>query len=97
MFNKGVVKCLSKILMARLILKLILYLDKHVISLILNYGNQSEHNFPNIKILNQGVSSSSKLRNDQYIACVLVIYLVFLTPDFEKLVIQKRVKKIMKI
>ena len=76
MFNKGVVERLSKIFMARLTPKLILELDKHVGSLIENYGNQSDRNFPNIKVFNKGVSSSAKLRSDQHIARVLVIYLV---------------------
>ena len=63
MFNKGVVECLSKIFIARLTLKLILDLDKHVGALIANYGNQSKHNFLNIKVFNKGVSSSAKLRS----------------------------------
>ena len=50
--------------MARLIPKLILELDKNVGLLIENYGNQSERNFPNIKVFNKGVSSSDKLRSD---------------------------------
>ena len=93
MFNKGVVERLSKIFMARLTPKLILELDKHVGSLIANYGNQSDRNFPNIKVFNKGVSSSAKLRSDQHIARVLVIYLVLLIPDFEQLVIHKKGRK----
>ena len=79
--------------MARLTPKLILELDKHVGSLIANYGNQSDRNFPNIKVFNKGVSSSAKLRSDQHIARVLVIYLVLLIPDFEQLVIHKKGRK----
>ena len=92
-FNKGVIERLSKIFMARLTPKLILDLDKHVGALIANYGNQSERNFPNIKLFNKGVSSSAKLRSNQHIACVLVIYLVLLTPEYEKLFIHKKGRK----
>ena len=64
MFNKDVVEHLSKIFMARLTPKLILELDKHVVSLIANYINQSNRNFPNIKVFNKLVSSSAKLISD---------------------------------
>ena len=63
-FNKGIVEHLSKIFIARLIPKLMLDLDKYIGALIVNYSNQSEHNFPNIKVFNKGVSSSAKLRSD---------------------------------
>ena len=44
-------------------------------------------------MFNKGVLSSAKLRSNQYISHVLVIYLVLLTPDFEKFVIHKKGRK----
>lgn len=79
--------------MARLTPKLVLTLDKYVGELITNYRNQSKWNFPNIKVFNKGVSTSSKLRSDQHIACVLIIYLVISKTDFESLVIYKNNRK----
>ena len=93
MFNKGVVERLPKIFMARLTPKLVLVLDKHVGALITNYGNQSDREFPNIKVFTKGVSSSAKLRSDQHIARVLVIFLVLLTPEFEEAIIHKKGRK----
>ncbi len=93
MFNKGVVERLPKIFMSRLTNKLVKTLDKHVGSLVTNYGNQSYRNFPNIKIFSKGISSSSKLRSDQNIARVMAIYLVLLTPEFEKIVVHKMGRK----
>ena len=93
MFNKGVVERLPKIFMARLTPNLVLALDKHVGALITNYANQSDRDYPNIKVFCKGVSSSAKLRSDQHIARVLVIYLVLLTPDFESIVIHKKGRK----
>ena len=89
MFNKGVVERLPKIFMARLTPKLVLALDKHVGALVTNYGNQSDRDFPNIKVFSKGVSTSAKLRSDQHIARVFVIYLVLLTTDYESIVIHK--------
>ena len=93
MFNKGVVERLPKIFMARLPPKLVLTLDRHVGALVTNYGNQSDRSFPNIKVFSKGVSSSAKLRSDQHIARVLVIYLVLLTPEFEELVVNMKGRK----
>ena len=93
MFNKGVVERLPLIFMARLPPKLVKSLDLHVGALITNSGNQSDRNFPNIKVFTKGVSSSAKLRSDQHIARVFVIYLVLLTTDFERLVIHKKGRK----
>ena len=93
MFNKGVVERLPQIFMARLPPKLIKLLDKHVGALVTNYSNQSDRRFPNIKIFSKGVSSSSKLRSDQHIARLLVIYLVLLSVEFEKEIINKKGRK----
>ena len=93
MFNKGVVERLPLIFMARLPPKLVKTLDKHVGALITNYGNQSDRDFPNVKVFSKGVSSSAKLRSDQHIARVFVIYLVLLTTDFERIVIHKKGRK----
>ena len=84
MFNKGGVESLPKIFMARLPPKLVLALDKHVGALINNNANQSDCDYPTIKVFDKGVSSSAKLRSDQHIARVFVIFLVLLTPEFEK-------------
>ena len=93
MFNKGVVERLPKIFMARLSPSLIKILDRHVASLVTNYGNQSYRDFPNIKIFSKGISNSSKLRSDQHIARVFVIFLVLLTPEFEKVIINRYGRK----
>ena len=93
MFNKGVVERLPKIFMARLSNRLVLYLDTHVGSLVTNHGNQSNRDFPNIKVFSKGIQSSAKLRSDQHIARVLVIYLVLLTPQFERLVVNSKGRK----
>ena len=93
MFNKGVVERLPLIFMARLPPKLVKVLDLHVGALISNYGNQSNRDFPNVKVFSKGVSSSAKLRSDQHIARVFVIYLVLLSTEFEKIVIHKKGRK----
>lgn len=93
MFNKGVVERLPKIFMSRLPPKLVSVLDRHVGALITNYGNQSDRNYPQLKIFATGVSSSAKLRSDQHIARVFVIYLVLLTTSFEHEIIHKKGRK----
>ena len=89
MFNKGVVERLPTIFMARITPKMKKILDRHVGALVTNFGNQSDRNFPNIKIFSKGISSSSKLRSDQNIARVLAIYLVLLTPSYEKMIVNR--------
>ena len=93
MFNKGIVERLPKIFMARLTPKLVSTLDRHVGAIISNHGNQSGRNFPQIKVFNNGVSTSSKLRSDQHIARVFVIYLVLLTTTFESEVVNRKGRK----
>ena len=93
MFNKGVVERLPKIFMARITPKMKKILDRHVGSVVTNYGNQSDRNYPDIKIFSKGVSSESKLRSDQNIARVLVIFMVLLSPNFENEIINKLGRK----
>ena len=68
-------------------------LDRHVGSLVTNYGNQSDRDPSNIKVFLKGIQNSAKLRSDQHIARVLVIYLVLLTPEFERCVIHSKGRK----
>ena len=93
MFNKGVVERLPEIFMARLSPKLIKVLDRHVGSLVTNYSNQSDRDFPNIKRFSKGVSSSAKLRSEENISRVLVIFFVLLTIEFEKELVGKKGRK----
>ena len=94
MFNKGVVERLSTIFMARLTPKMVIELDKHVGALVTNYGNQSNRDFPNLKVFAKGISSSAKIRSDQHIARVFAIYLVLLTNEFESFIIHKKGRKV---
>ena len=93
MFNKGVVERLPNIFMARLTPQMNKILDLHVGSMVSNYANQSDRDFPDIKIFSSGIKSCAKLRSDQHISRVLVIYLVLLTTEFERLIVNKKGRK----
>ena len=66
----------------------------YVGSLVTKYGNESDCDFPNIKVFVKGIQSSAKIRSsDQHIARIIAIFIVLLPPNVEGLVFHKKGRK----
>jgi hypothetical protein len=92
-FNKGPVERLPTIFISRLTTKMGERLDAHVGALSTKFGNQSDRDYPNIKRFSKGISTEAKLRSDDNLGRVMIIYLVLVTRDFEKEIVGKKGRK----
>ena len=92
--NKGIIERLPAIFLSRLSTQSRSYLNAHIASLCSHLANQSDRTVPNIKRFKKGYCSSAKLRSDENIARVFIIYLVLLTPAFEDEVVGQKGRKL---
>lgn len=92
-FNKGIPERLPDIVCGRLSSNMVKILDIHTSCIASKFSRQSQRGMPCLRPFKNGLTEASKLTANENIGRVFVLYIVFLTTEFEKEIVNFKGRK----